>query len=225
MPRRLPAIALALSDAARILAGAGRPQSSKPRTQESTNNIMQHTTQFIAIAAVAAMLSGCVVDNYNFAKVRTEDLGARTERLARELVQQHDKDGDDSLYDVTYIPLAHLDLHTFSAEDDSNYPGGYVEADVESYLPLASFLDMKITRYDQDHKPYEEHEYKSYFWGLFAKHKERIATTRGLRKRSSYRLLWFIPWGGSAQYVRDGAPEHMDSRGSLSNNKEGSRNQ
>ena len=63
------------------------------------NHIKQHTLQLIAIAAVTTLLSGCVVDNYNFAKVRTESLGARTERLAKEIVQQHDKDGDDSLYD------------------------------------------------------------------------------------------------------------------------------
>ena len=165
------------------------------------NHAKKSSVRFIALAAVSTILSGCAVDNFDFSKNRSEDGLVRAELLARELVQKKESGDENSLYDVSYFPLAHFDLHTFSEESDRGYPGGHVEADIEAYLPLASFLDMKITRYDENHKPYEKHEYDSYLWGLFATHKESIDTTRGLRKRSSFRLLWLLWFGGAPHYV------------------------
>ena len=37
-------------------------------------------------------------------------------------------------------------------------------------------------------------------WGLFASHREEIATPHGLRTSSNYRVLWFIGWGSGPEY-------------------------
>ena len=154
-----------------------------------------------AVALAAALCAGCATNNFDFARV-ADDTG-RGAQLKRELDRL---DGDDGLLDATYIPLAHLDLHLYTESDADEYPGGHVEADVVSYLPLFGFVDAKLVRYDERDAPYESHEFDSYLWGLFNTHREELRTTEGLRRHARHRLLWFLRWSSGPEYVTEPSP-------------------
>ncbi len=104
------------------------------------------------------------------------------------------------LYDIDVIPLARTHLHVFSEEDDESLPEGFVEADIDAYLPLFGIIDATVNRYDSDRRMYESHQFNSYLWGLFQTHREQVDTTVGLREKKTRRFLWFFVWRSSPKY-------------------------
>lgn len=85
------------------------------------------------ITLAATMLTGCATHNYAFAKLAGEPAGSRISTLVDDLSQSRSDRDDESLYDLTFIPL---DLQVFSDEDGDGDPDGHIEADFESYLPV-----------------------------------------------------------------------------------------
>lgn len=153
----------------------------------------------IGVTLATTLTTACSSSNYAFdalTKVRGQ---SRSAELAAELTEI---EGDKPLYDVTYVPLAHLDLHVYGPTDeDDDCPDGFVEANVQSALPLFGFVDGSLDKYDENHELYEHQEFESYFWGLFQRYNEEVATPQGLRRKRKSRILWILDWGGSTKYV------------------------
>lgn len=141
------------------------------------------------------------MSNYDFSalsKVRGE---SRVARLSEDLKLEKEGGRDRDLYNIDMIPLARTRLKVFSEADDEGIPDGFVEADIDAYLPLFGFVDGTVTRYDRDRRMYEHHEFTSYLWGLFQLHREQVDTMVGLREKKTGRLLWVFGWRSSPKYV------------------------
>lgn len=164
----------------------------------STHNALSRAARVAVLAVAAALATGCAVTNHDFASVAGLSGDARLEQLVDDLAAT--PKGDDALYDAFYVPLTHLDLHVFTESDDDEYPRGYAEADIETYLPLLSLIDAKVDRYDEDLEVIETHQFNALFWGLFAYHHNEVMTSRGLRSMTHYRLLWLIGWNTGPKY-------------------------
>lgn len=150
---------------------------------------------------LAATCAGCAASNYDFDAHSDASDHSRVARLSEDWVQEQDGGKDEGLYDVKVLPLAHTSLHVFTEADEEGIPEGFVEADIDAYLPLFGFLDVSIRRYDSDRKMYEQQEYNSYLWGLFQTHRELIGTEVGLREEKRLRFLWFFGWKSSPKYI------------------------
>ncbi len=150
---------------------------------------------------VTATCFGCATSNYDF-DVLTDLKGhARGARLTDDLLHEQEGEKHEELYDVSVIPLARTQLNVFAESDDEGFPDGFVEADIDAYLPLFGFVDATINRYDSDRRMYERHDFNSYLWGLFQTHKEQIDTNAGLREKRMRRFLWIFDWRSSPKYV------------------------
>ncbi|MEO0480937.1 MAG: hypothetical protein AAF196_15805 [Planctomycetota bacterium] len=160
-----------------------------------------------ALAVALSIFGSCAAHNFDFDEVDDSAGAARAGRLVEDLREDarraDDEAEDASLYDLYYFPLVHLDIHTFSATDESDagLPDGFTETDIESYLPLFGFVDATIDRYDEEQKLYEHHEYGSYLWGLVQTHDEEVDTQRGLRTTSNLRILWLFDWESDPVYL------------------------
>ncbi len=155
---------------------------------------------------LAATCAGCATSNYDFAALSEASDDYRGERLSRDWEVENEDGKDDGLYDVSVFPLVHTSLNVFTEPDEEGIPNGFVEADIDAYLPLFGILDVCIKRYDTDRKMYEQQEYNSYLWGLLQTHRELIDTEVGLREQKRGRFLWFFGWTSSPKYA-DGARE------------------
>ena len=164
-------------------------------------------TRAFLFAMTGVAFASCAATNYDFAALADESAPSRVNRLSQDLVLEQEDGKHDELYDIAMIPLARTHLNVFTESDDKGIPDGFLEADVNAYLPLFSFVNAKIRRYDTDRRMYESHRYKSYLWGLFQVHREQIDTTVGLRKKKRLRFLWFFDWTSSPKYVEAG-PEN-----------------
>lgn len=164
--------------------------------------MIRHATSAIALCLTTTLLTSCAASNYDFDRVTEPRGDARAAALEDDLLEERVNDDDDALYDLDYVPLAHLDVHVFAASDgEDDYPPGHVEVDLEAYLPLAMLVDVTVDRYDEDRALYEHLDVFALLWGVFASHHEEILTPRGVRSESSYRLLWFIGWGTGPEYA------------------------
>ena len=141
-------------------------------------------------------LSSCVTSNFDFTGLDAGPGAARSSALMAGLEAE---DGD--LVDLTYVPLLHMDYQGFAAEEDEGYPDGFVEVDLEASLPLFAIFDSSLTRYDEAGEVYEQHDHKAFLWGLYSSRREQIATEKGVRTRTTGRLLWILRLGGSPVYT------------------------
>lgn len=150
---------------------------------------------------IAAALASCASSNYDFGVHSDVGLHSRASDLAEDLALERQVGSEEELYDVSVVPLAHSHLSVFAEVTDPDEPPGYVEADIDAYLPLFGIVDATVSRYSPDHRVYEHHEYDSYFWGLFQTHRELIDTQVGLREKRSKRLLWLLSWHSEPEYT------------------------
>jgi hypothetical protein len=150
---------------------------------------------------VAATCAGCATSNYDFDALSDASDDSRVERLSRDWDVENEGGKDDGLYDISVLPLAHTSLNVFAESDEEGIPEGFVEADIDAYLPLFGILDVCIKRYDNDRRMYEQQDYNSYLWGLFQTHRELIDTEVGLREKKRGRFLWFFGWSSSPKYA------------------------
>lgn len=156
---------------------------------------------FACAALVAGLLSSCAASNFDFGAIRTLDDKDRGGRLSTGLTEARAEATHEDLYDLNVIPLVHSSLHHFAESDDDDYPGGFVETDVDATLPLFGFVDATVRRYDANMRPYERHDHDSYLWGLFRTHREQVATESGLREQREITLLWLFDWTSSPKYT------------------------
>lgn len=148
------------------------------------------------VGLLAMALSSCVTSNFDFTTLDAGPSAARSSALLDGLLAE-----DDTLTDLTYVPLVHMDYQAFAIEKDESYPDGFIEVDLEAYLPLFALFDSSLTRYDDEGEVYEQHDHKAFLWGLYSSRREQIATEKGVRTRTTGRLLWFIRLGGSPVYA------------------------
>lgn len=141
-------------------------------------------------------LSSCVTSNFDFTGLDAGPSAARSSALMAGLEAE-----DDDLVDLTYVPLLHMDYQGFAAETDESYPDGFVEVELEANLPLFALFDSSLTRYDEAGEVYEQHDHKAFLWGLYSSRREQIATEKGVRTRTTGRLLWILRLGGSPVYT------------------------
>lgn len=157
---------------------------------------------FTAMLLLLAVTSGgCATRNYDFDAMSGVDGSARAIRLTKDLALEIAEGDHEELYDVKMIPLAHTHLNVFSESTDQGIEEGYVEADIDAYLPLFSIINAKITRYDGDRRLAEHHEFHSFLWGLYSSHLERVDTRLGMRETKERRFLWFFGWDSTPEYT------------------------
>lgn len=149
----------------------------------------------------AASFGSCSTANYDFDGLSELHGSPRAERLTSDLLQERQGGEHQDLYDVKMIPLVHTRLNVFTEESDEDSPGGYVEADIEAYLPLFGIVNAAVTRYDDERNMSEHHEFDSYLWGMFQSHREKVDTRLGLRETKGRRFLWFFGWRSPSEYT------------------------
>jgi len=152
-------------------------------------------------AGMLFIAAGCSANNFNFNELSELSAHSRTERLGEALALGQTGGETRDLYDMKMTPLLHTHLNVFARADEEGIPAGFVEADIDACLPFFGFVDATVNRYDHHHQMYEGHEFDSYFWGLFQKHRERIVTPTGMREKRTKRFLWLFSWGSSPEYV------------------------
>ena len=170
-------------------------------TEMDTNpDALDRSAGAVLLLAVAA-LSACATSNYDFDELSGVSGHARATHLGEALVQETERGRGGELYDMSMVPLARTHLNLFAEADEEGIPSGFVEADIDAYLPLFGFVDASVTRYDSDLELYEDHEFDSYLWGLFQSHRERVVTNLGLRETRTRRFLWLFSWRSSPSYL------------------------
>lgn len=142
--------------------------------------------------ASASVLAGCASNNYDFARVP-----GGPDRVSRLVGDLQSSDGDDdALYEFSLVPLVHSHLHVFEEADEEDSPAEFVEADIETSLPLFGFVDGTVTQYGTDKRLLTRDEFDSSFWGAFGTHREFVATTAGVREKTRHTFLWLFKWSG-----------------------------
>ena len=110
-------------------------------------------------------------------------------------------EGEDALFDLTYWPLVHLDLETFSENTETeNYSAGHQYISLRSWLPFFLFVDGEIARFDDENAAYEENEFTALLWGLWARTESTVQTLHGGRTERNGRFLWILSWEESVDY-------------------------
>lgn len=181
----------------RIAEGPSRPRgSSRPATPGAVR-----ASRAALLVLLAATGVGCATSNHDFETLSRAGAERRAAQLSDVLDRKQALGEDKELYDVSVIPFARTRLNVFAASDDEDVPDGFVEADIDAYLPLFGFVDVTVRRYDTDRRMYESHEYDSYLWGLFQTYREQVDTEYGLRERQHRRLLWLFGWSSAPKYA------------------------
>ncbi len=177
-------------------AEVGSPQGLPQRFVRWKSKIARVTIS----AGLCLVVTGCAASNYNFDVDPGASDFSRAQLLGQALVQKEADGAGDDLHRMSMAPLLHTQLQVFARANEPGIPKGFVETEIDSYLPLFGFIDLTVNRYDENYEMYESHEYDSYLWGLFQTHKEQIATPVGLREKKTRRLFWFVGWRASPEY-------------------------
>ena len=170
---------------------------SESQSRQPSRGMLKVAAAFLLVV----VHSGCATSNYDFDALSELGDQPRVARLSEAWLLESDGESAEGLYDVDVIPLAHTSLNVFAKADDEGIPEGFVEADIDAYLPFFGFLDLSIKRYDSAHRMYEQQEYNSYLWGLFQTQRELIDTSVGTREVKRRRFLWFFGWKSSPKYT------------------------
>ena len=165
------------------------------------NGLTDFRRKLAACLLVTVLGTGCMASNYDFGGISKLSGRSRVERLAGELQRESQSREERDLYDIQVIPLAHTSLNVFSESTDEKFPEGFVEADVDAYLPLFGVVDAEVSRYASDRELIERHKFKSYLWGLVQAYREQVNTSLGLRERTVRRFLWLFRWHSSPKYT------------------------
>ena len=155
----------------------------------------------LGVLLAGTVWTGCAASNYDFDALNELRATPRGSHLTRGLEREREEGEAQELFALDVVPLARTRLNVFAASKDEGIPAGYVEADVDAYLPLFGIVDATIQRYDEDSRWYERHDVRSYLWGLWQSHKEQIDTQNGVRERTKRRFLWFFGWSSRPRYV------------------------
>lgn len=164
---------------------------------------MRASCPTLGILMASLAMTGCATHNYDFASAvegpaRIGQLVADYERMSAD-----DGDADDALHEFSLIPLIHSHLHVFAESDEGDGPAGFVEAEIDTALPLFGFIDGTVSQYDESHQLIVQHEFDSSLWGLFQNYREVVATRAGTRETSRHTFLWIFSWSGKESWRPD----------------------
>ncbi len=146
------------------------------------------------------LMIGCASQNYDFGAVGNDP--TRIARLVDDL-DRNESEGEsksEELYDIRMVPLVHTRLHVFSETDEEDSPAGFIEADIESFLPFFGFVNGSVSQYDLDSQLITRHRFDSSLWGAFRKERELIVTRSGHREKTRHTFLWLLSWWGTEKW-------------------------
>jgi hypothetical protein len=146
-------------------------------------------------------LTGCASQNYDFTAVTNSP--SRVAILANDLDRvAHDTTNDnDELYDISVMPLIHSRLHVFAEADEKDQPAQYIEANIDSYLPLFAFVNSEFAQYNEHQELITRHEINSGLWGAFRKETELIVTPTGYLEKTRHTVFWMFSWWGDERRI------------------------
>ncbi|MEM7408828.1 MAG: hypothetical protein AAF430_01165 [Myxococcota bacterium] len=171
-----------------------RPTRFPPRDRGAAAR-SRLSVSLLAVLVFVVTGTGCAA-NHAF----PEAAPAESRDLARALEAK--PEAEDALFDLTYWPLLHLELQTFTERKASEHPEGYELLSVRSWLPFFVIVDGKVERFDTEHVGYEESAFEAVLWGLWARHQTTIQTLHGARVARTGRILWFVDWEDSVSYAQ-----------------------
>ncbi len=156
---------------------------------------MRAASKWSGMLIVGFAMSGCASQNYDFASVtngpsRIKQLVADLEKVSGEGA------ADEELYEISLLPLVHSHLHVFAEADEQDTPAEFIEADIDSYLPLFGFVNGTVSQYDENRDLLTRHEFDSSVWGAFRNERELVVTRSGNRERTRHTILWLFSWWG-----------------------------
>lgn len=145
---------------------------------------------------MGVMLTGCASRNYDFsqattASARVADMTDELERLKH--IPHTD---EEDLYDIRVFPLVHSELHVFAEQDEEDSDAKYIEADIESSLPLFAFANGTVSEYDDDAQLLRRNEFESNLWGAFREERKLTVTDEGRREKTRHTVFWIFSWWG-----------------------------
>jgi len=145
-------------------------------------------------------MTGCATQNYDFAAVPNGP--SRITQLVDDLdrVTGGGEAADEELYDISIVPLVHSRLHVFAEADEKDAPAGFVEADIDSYLPLFGFVNGTVSQYAENRDLITRHHFDSSLWGAFRKERELVVTRSGNREKTRHTFLWLLSWWGEEKW-------------------------
>lgn len=146
-------------------------------------------------------MTGCASQNYDFTSTGSER--SRITHMVDELEQfvQCPTTDEKELYEISVVPLVHSQLHVFAKSGEEQGPAEYVEAEIESCLPLFGFFNGKFTQYDEHQQLIVRHEIESNLWGAFRNETELVVTPSGDRERTRHTFLWLFSWWGKERWL------------------------
>lgn len=157
---------------------------------------MSTVFKFVLLLATGFILTGCATHNYDFATSPNDP-----DRVAQ-LVEGLDRleargDPEDAeLYEVSFAPLLHNQVHVFARAEEEGSPAVYTEWEFQTCLPLFAFVNGTVRQYDEDQRLLTRNDYESSLWGALSKEREVVATPVGHRERTRHTVLWLISWWG-----------------------------
>ena len=163
----------------------------------------RHTLRIATSIALLLLLStsAACVSNHSFSHGAALDVPDLVSGLEAQ------RDDEDALFDLTYLPLLHLDLQAFTETDEHpSYPEGHEFLSIRSWLPLFLVVDGEVEYFDTDHAAYERNEFTAVLWGLWARSKTTLRTLHGDRVARNSRVLWFLDWEDTVEYSQALAP-------------------
>lgn len=145
---------------------------------------------------LGVLLTGCASQNYDFS--RATGTSSRVASMSDELnrLKNDSTTDEDDLYDFSVIPLIHSRLHVFSEQDEEGSDAKFIEADLESTLPLFAFAHGQVSEYDEDEQLLTRNDFKSNLWGAFREERKLTVTNEGWREKTKHTIFWIISWWG-----------------------------
>ncbi len=161
---------------------------------------MRTISTWTGMLTVSFAMMGCATQNYDFAAVPNGS--SRISQLVDDLnkITQEGEAADEELYDLSIVPLVHSRLHVFTESDEEEAPAGFVEADINSYLPLFGFMNGTVSQYNVDRDLLTRYHFDSSLWGAFRTESELIVTPSGTRKKTRHTFLWLFGWWGQENW-------------------------
>lgn len=146
---------------------------------------------------MGVLLTGCASRNYDFSQATAASarIASMTDELDR--LRQDPCADEEELYDISLIPLVHSRLHVFAEQDEEDSEAKYIEADINSTLPLFAFANGTVSEYGEDEQLMQRNEFESNLWGAFREERTLTVTDEGRREKTRHTIFWIFSWWGN----------------------------
>ena len=155
---------------------------------------MEIKLKWVGLLAAGAMLTGCASQNYDFSQATTAStrIASMTDELDR---LRHDPcEDEEELYHISVFPLVHSELHVFAEQDQDDSKAKYIEANIESCLPLFAFANGTVSEYDENENLLRCNEFESNLWGAFRQERTLTYSENGKHERTKHTACWIFRW-------------------------------